>query len=88
MGKLFILLVQEISIVVLYGYFLNIMKTTINNSAYLLSCECPSCGHILSRGYKTEEFYCRYCGEKLHAEAFSSKEIEDALFKSETDSYE
>ena len=64
------------------------MKTTINNNAYLLSCKCPTCGHILSRGYKAEEFFCRYCGEKLYAEAFSDKEIEDALFRSEMDSYE
>lgn len=64
------------------------MKKTINNDAYLLSCKCPTCNHILSRGYEAEEFYCRYCGEKLYAEAFSDEEIKDAFFKSEIDSYE
>ena len=64
------------------------MKTTINNNAYLLSCECPICGHILSREYEAEEFFCRYCGEKLYAEAFTDEEIEDALLRSEMDSYE
>ena len=57
------------------------MKTTINNNAYLLSCECPTCGHILSRRYEAEEFYCRYCGEKLYAEAFTDKEIKDAFLE-------
>lgn len=64
------------------------MKQTINNNAYLLSCECPTCGHIHFRGYEAEEFYCRYCGEWLYAEAFTNEEIEDALFRSEMDSYE
>ncbi|MBR6253162.1 MAG: hypothetical protein IKR04_04940 [Clostridia bacterium] len=64
------------------------MKTTINNNAYLLSCECPTCGHILSRECKAEEFYCQYCGEKLYAEAFTDKEIKDAFFRSEIDTYE
>lgn len=64
------------------------MKTTINNNVYPLSCECPTCGHILSRRYEAEEFYCRYCGEKLYAKAFTDKEIKDAFLESEMDSYE
>ena len=64
------------------------MKTTINNNVYFLSCECPTCGHILSREYEAEEFFCRYCGEKLYAEAFTDEEIKDAFFRSEMDRYE
>ena len=64
------------------------MKETINNNAYLLSCECPTCGHKLSRDYDEETFYCRYCGEHLHARAFTKKEIDEALFELEMDDYE
>ena len=64
------------------------MKETINNNAYLLSCNCPDCGHKLSRGYDEETFYCRYCGAYLHARAFTEKEIKDAIFEKEMDDYE
>ena len=63
-------------------------KETLDNDAYLLSCKCPTCGHRLSRGYEEDTFYCRYCGEHLHARAFTDSEVKDAHFISAMDTYE
>ena len=61
---------------------------TIKNNAYLHSCECPNCHHILSRDSEEEIFFCRYCGAHLWARAFTEKEIEDAIFEWDMDEYE
>lgn len=64
------------------------MKETINNNAYLLSCNCPVCNAKISRGYEERTFYCSECGTQLHQRAFTEKEVEDALFENEMDNYE
>ena len=60
----------------------------INNDAYLHSCECPSCGKKIHRGYEEETKFCEKCGQKLHLRAFTQKEIDDAIFEREQDEYE
>ena len=64
------------------------MKIAINNNAYYLTCQCPVCKSTLSRDYQGEIFYCRYCGTKLLALAFSQEEINNAIFEKEMDNYE
>ena len=63
-------------------------KETINDDAYLLTCFCPVCYKKLPRSFEEEVFYCRECGQKLHARPFSDAEVEKALFESEMDCYE
>ena len=64
------------------------MKETINNNAYLHSCNCPTCNTHLHRGWEEENFYCYKCGEHLHAPAFTDEEIKKAIFDLEMDNYE
>ena len=64
------------------------IKESINNSAYLLSCECPDCGNQISRGYEESVLFCGKCGKKLHLRAFTEKEIEKARFDDSMDDYE
>lgn len=64
------------------------IKEILNNDAYLLSCKCPTCNTSLSRGYEEETFYCQYCGECLHARAFTDLEVKDAHFRNVMDTYE
>ena len=61
---------------------------TVKNSAYFLSCECPKCRAKIRRGYEEETFFCRKCGQKLHAPAFTKEEIDNAIFEHVMDSYE
>jgi ribosomal protein L37AE/L43A len=64
------------------------IKETINNDAYLNSCNCPVCGKKISRGYDERTFYCEQCGTRLHQRAFTEDEIQQALFEDEMDKYE
>lgn len=64
------------------------MLETLNNDAYLQSCECPNCRNRIGRNYDERTFYCEECGTQLHQKAFSEKEIEQALFDREIDDYE
>lgn len=64
------------------------MKETINNNAYLNSCDCPDCGNTITRGTEERTFFCDNCGIKLHQRAFTQKEIDDSIFQNEMDTYE
>lgn len=64
------------------------IKETINNDAYLNSCNCPVCKKYISRDYDEKTFFCTQCGTHLHQRAFTSKEIQQALFQDEMDRYE
>lgn len=61
---------------------------TIQNDAYLLSCQCPVCMHSITRGYNEGVAYCEKCGQKLRFPPFAKDEIDNALFEHEMDSYE
>lgn len=61
---------------------------SVNNNAYLHSCECPKCGKTMTRGYEEETRFCSKCGQKLHLRAFTKEEVDDALFQNEMDDYE
>lgn len=61
---------------------------TIQNDAYLLSCQCPVCMHSITRGYDEGVAYCEKCGQKLHFPPFAKEEIDNAMFEHEMDSYE
>lgn len=64
------------------------LKETIKNDAYANSCACPTCNKVMFRGSKESTFYCRNCGEHLHARAFTKEEIDDAIFQKRQDEYE
>ncbi len=64
------------------------IEETINNDAYLNSCNCPVCGKKISRGDDERTFYCEQCGTRLHQRAFTKKEIAEAIFEKEMDEYE
>lgn len=64
------------------------MKETINNNAYLKSCDCPECARHMTRGYAEKIVFCSYCGAKLHQRAFSEEEINKAIDDHLFDNYE
>ena len=64
------------------------IRETINNDAYLNSCNCPSCNKTISRGYEDKIFYCEQCGTHLHQRAFTEDEIQKARFEKQMDEYE
>ena len=57
------------------------IKETINNDAYLHSCNCPVCKKNISRDYDEKTFFCTQCGTKLHQRAFAEEEIEENVSK-------
>ena len=61
---------------------------TVNNDAYLLTCECPICKTIIDRDYDEHFQYCPSCGTKIRMPPFSEEEIEKAVFENEMDEYE
>jgi ribosomal protein L37AE/L43A len=63
-------------------------KETVNNDAYLNSCDCPICGKHISRGYEERTFFCECCGTHLHQRAFTDEEMKAAIFEKEMDEYE
>ena len=56
------------------------IKETINNNAYLHSCNCPVCKKNISRDYEEKTFFCTQCGTQLHQRVFTEEEIKQALF--------
>lgn len=64
------------------------MKETIENDAYTNSCVCPTCNKSMFRESEESTFFCRNCGEYLHARAFTKEEIDDAIFQRRQDEYE
>ena len=64
------------------------VKETVNNNAYLNSCNCPVCGKHIARGYKEKTFFCQQCGTHLHQRAFTEDEIQKARFEKQMDEYE
>ena len=61
---------------------------TIDNDAYLLKCKCPVCQTLIARDYDEKTFFCNNCGTKLHHNAFSKDEINEALLQNQIDDYE
>lgn len=57
------------------------IKETINNDAYLHSCNCPVCKKNISRDYEEKTFFCVQCGTKLHQRAFTEEEMRTAIEK-------
>lgn len=66
----------------------NSVKETINNDAYLWSCNCPDCGKKIHRGSEERTFYCEQCGTHLYQRAFTEEELNKARFEREMDEYE
>ena len=64
------------------------MLETIYNRAEYHDCRCPICNSLQYRGYEETIFFCRMCGNELHARAFTQEEIKEALLQNEMDDYE
>ena len=60
----------------------------VANSAYHHHAKCPCCGNYFHRANAEKIVYCNVCGQKLHLRAFTEKEISDARWDREMDSYE
>lgn len=65
-----------------------VAKDSLNDDAYLLSAECPSCGNHIQRGYEECVEFCRKCGQKIHFRAFTEDELERARQSKIMDEYE
>lgn len=63
-------------------------KEVINNDFYLCKCECPICGHIISRRISYELKYCEKCGQKLTLRAATDRELEASRLDNELDHLE
>lgn len=61
---------------------------SVNNDAYLHSCNCPKCNKYMYRDTKESFIYCSECGTYLHLPAFTKDEIRKAIFEREMDEYE